>query len=414
MKPRRHREGGYALLFVSALAASVAVMLYMEIPRVAFEAQRDKEQLLVDRGEQYTRAIKLYVRKYNRFPADIAALENTQSIRFLRRQYVDPMTGKKEWRLIHVGPGGIFTDSLVHKPKKDANAPQTFITELQEIGGGNGPANTDGVNLATRRRPSDGPSAQGDPFANPGGANSGNPANGQPAANGPVMVLPDGRIVPATPNGQPAVNSGVSTGQGQMIGAGGQMPNGMGVQNSVGQPGFGQVGGIPNGFQNQANGVPGPPPNGAANLINQILTTPRPGGLNGTDNSGGAFGQAQGGGAFGQSGQGGAFGQPGQGGAFGQAQGGAFGTPVQGGMAGQTIGGGIAGVASKAEREGIKLYGERSAYNEWEFVYDMSKDAARGGGRGGVVPQPGQTGSANGTQTPGGGTGFGGAVTPRR
>lgn len=422
MTPRRHPEGGYALLLVCAMAASIAVMLYMEIPRVAFEAQRDKEQLLIDRGEQYTRAVQLYVRKFNRFPADIAALENTQSVRFLRKQYTDPMTGKSEWRLIHVGPGGVFTDSLVHKPKKDQNAPQTFITELQQIGGGGGPATGEGVNLATRRRPSDGPTAQGDPFnASPGGAGAGlpqgngSPAGGQAPINGPVMVLPDGRIVPATPNGQPATGTNSQPGQGQMIPPGGQMPNGVGVQNSTGQYGFGQVAnGLPPGFQNQANGAPGAPPNGAANLINQILTTPRPGGLNGLDTQ-----------------QGGAFGQPGQGGGFGQSgQGGAFGTPIQGATGGQVIGGGIAGVASKAEREGIKLYGERSSYHEWEFVYDMSKDAMRGGGaQGGMGLQPGQQGqgqpgfgqpgSAPGTQnglTPGAGQfpgGFNGAPQRR-
>src|SRR4051812_19370771 len=119
MKPHgRKSEGGYALLLVYAMAASGGVMLYLQVPRVAFEAQRDKEQLLIDRGEQYTRAVQLYVRKYNRFPVDMQALENTQSVRFLRRQYVDPMTGKSEWRLIHVGPGGIFIDSLAHNPKK--------------------------------------------------------------------------------------------------------------------------------------------------------------------------------------------------------------------------------------------------------------------------------------------------------
>jgi hypothetical protein len=67
-RPPRNPESGYALLFVYMMAASLAIMLYMEIPRVAFEAQRDKEQLLIDRGEQYKRAIQLYVRKYNRFP----------------------------------------------------------------------------------------------------------------------------------------------------------------------------------------------------------------------------------------------------------------------------------------------------------------------------------------------------------
>ena len=48
----RKSESGFALLFIYAMAATVAVMLYMELPRVAFEAQRDKEQLLIDRGEQ--------------------------------------------------------------------------------------------------------------------------------------------------------------------------------------------------------------------------------------------------------------------------------------------------------------------------------------------------------------------------
>ena len=371
---RRNPESGYALLLVYAMAAAVAIMLYMQLPRAAFEAQRDKEQLLVDRGEQYSRAVQLYVRKFNRFPADIAALENTQNQRFLRRQYVDPMTGKSEWRLIHVGPGGIFTDSLVHKPKKDLGTPQTFITEMQQVGGNQTVGGQEGVNLANRRRPSDGPGAPGNPGASatdPGAAS--NPGPG--GISGPVMVLPDGRIVPATTTGYPpppAPGQPGVPGQTRGIGQPG-IPGQLGIPGQffpggVSPGGVGTNGlpnGLPNGFQTQPNG--GPPP-GAANLINQILTTPRPGGLNG-------------------------LGQP---------------TPIQGsdpssspangtvpnqGLSGTTIGGGLAGVASKLEQEGIKLYNERSAYNEWEFVYDMTKDPMRVGGGQAVAqpatPQPG-------------------------
>src|ERR1700722_41716 len=117
-KRRGSPESGFAVLFVYAMAATIAITLYMELPRVAFEAQRDKEQLLIDRGEQYSRAITLFVRKFNRYPPDFDALDNTQNHRFLRKRYVDPMTGKEEWRLIHVGPGGVFTDSLVYNKKK--------------------------------------------------------------------------------------------------------------------------------------------------------------------------------------------------------------------------------------------------------------------------------------------------------
>jgi hypothetical protein len=134
MKTPGDPRAGYALLLVYAMAASIAIMLMMQLPRVAFEAQRDKEQLLIDRGEQYSRAVQLFVRKYNRFPQDVAALENTQSIRFLRHKYKDPLTGKDEWREIHVGPGGVFTDSLVYgKKKTDKNAPQR-CSRLAETG----------------------------------------------------------------------------------------------------------------------------------------------------------------------------------------------------------------------------------------------------------------------------------------
>jgi len=359
----RNSESGYALLFVYMMAASVAIMMYMAIPRAAFEAQRDKEQLLIDRGEQYKRAIQLYVRKYNRFPSDLTALENTQNIRFLRRQYVDPMTGKNEWRLIHVGPGGVLLDSKINQQKKDASAPQTFITELEQIGGN--PASGQNVNIATRRRPSDDGGAPGDPNAPPGAA-----------ANGPVMVLPNGQIVPATSTGIPpttAPNAGATPPNGFPPGV--QPPSGLGYQ-----PGANGAPGVPpqpgqSPFQSTPNG----PPASAANLINQILTTPRPGGLNGlagTDPSsaGGAAG-------------------------FGGAAGSNTGTPIGQGAGGQTIGGGIGGFASKLEQEGIKTYNDQTSYDKWEFVYDMSKDRTRGGGA--AVPQqnnPQQPGQQPGQQ----------------
>jgi len=58
---RPNPESGYALLMILAMAAVVAITLYTQLPKVAFEAQRDKEQRLIDRGEQYSRAIQLFV-----------------------------------------------------------------------------------------------------------------------------------------------------------------------------------------------------------------------------------------------------------------------------------------------------------------------------------------------------------------
>src|ERR1700722_13833757 len=202
-KRRGSPESGFAVLFVYAMAATVAIMLYMALPRVAFEAQRDKEQLLIDRGEQYSRAVNLFVRKFNRYPPDFDALQSTQNLRFLRHRYIDPMTGKDDWRIIHVGPGGVFTDSLVYnKPKTTQQTPdqQNFIMELPPAGG-NQANPSQGANVGTSQRPSDQPGAPGDPNA------VNQPGLTQPGLNQPGLNQPQNNFqVPLVPqfdaNGQ--------------------------------------------------------------------------------------------------------------------------------------------------------------------------------------------------------------------
>src|SRR5438045_3575485 len=114
---RRNNERGFAMLLVFLMASVIAITLYLEIPRVAMETQRRKEQLLIERGQQYKRAIQLFVKKAGRYPSEIKELESFQNQRFLRHRYIDPMTGKDEWRLIHI-QNGILTDSKLSAPAK--------------------------------------------------------------------------------------------------------------------------------------------------------------------------------------------------------------------------------------------------------------------------------------------------------
>ena len=122
-RPPTRSERGFALLIVFLMAAVVAFSLYRQLPRVAFESQRDKEELLMERGEQFKRAIQLFVVANKRYPAKIEDLENTNDKRYLRRRYIDPLTGKDEWRLIHVNAAGLLTDSLVQKPPPPGTNP---------------------------------------------------------------------------------------------------------------------------------------------------------------------------------------------------------------------------------------------------------------------------------------------------
>jgi type II secretory pathway pseudopilin PulG len=96
-------EAGFMLVFVVLLMALVLIALAVAAPVVAKDLRRDKEVESAHRAEQYVRAIRLYYRKTHTYPPSIAALENTNNVRFLRKQYVDPLTGKNDWRLIHVG-----------------------------------------------------------------------------------------------------------------------------------------------------------------------------------------------------------------------------------------------------------------------------------------------------------------------
>src|SRR5690242_18787135 len=160
MTGRRQSERGYAVLMVFLMAAIIAIFLYQQLPRVAFETEREKEQLLIDRGEQYIRAIQLYYIANNRqWPTSIADLEKREK-RFLRRRYLDPYTGKDEWRIIHT-TGGFLTDSLVQKP------PGTSDSQSQLAGN---TSSTDGqpqVNAAVLQRPSDRPVTSTPGFSQP-------------------------------------------------------------------------------------------------------------------------------------------------------------------------------------------------------------------------------------------------------
>ncbi len=77
----------------------------MRLPfrKVKESIQRDREIETMYRGKQYARAIKLYYKKFSAYPPNVQALVKTNEIRFLRKRYTDPMTGKDDWQPIKFG-----------------------------------------------------------------------------------------------------------------------------------------------------------------------------------------------------------------------------------------------------------------------------------------------------------------------
>ena len=236
-------------------------MLYRQMPREAFESERDKEQMLIDRGEQYKRAIYLYYVQNNRqWPTKIEDLESTNNHRYLRHRYVDPYTGKDEWRLVHTN-GTFLTDSLVTPPPAQgpngtpgSGTPGTAVAGAPGSTGPTGTGTSGGtltsslftqtpaigstapdpnappeVNAQVQRRPSDRNLVQNSNFQNqPGGATANgndpgyqpfnpnapislypaNPTGGQnaynPSALPPISLYPNGYNAPAAAGGERA------------------------------------------------------------------------------------------------------------------------------------------------------------------------------------------------------------------
>ena len=96
-------EEGYIL--VSAVFAVAILMLSLSIalPRVRQEIQREQEIETMHRGQQYIRGIQLYYRRFRAYPTTVDALVETNGIRFLRKRYADPLTGKDDWKAVLLG-----------------------------------------------------------------------------------------------------------------------------------------------------------------------------------------------------------------------------------------------------------------------------------------------------------------------
>jgi hypothetical protein len=354
---RHHGERGFALLLVFLMAAVIGIALFAELPRVAIQAQRAKEQLLVERGEQFKRAIQLFLRanKGTRYPVDMDDLDRGyNNMRFLRHRYKDPMTGKDEWRIIHM-QGGVLIDSLLNKPK-DSDKPEAS-TLGQNISAQAGlgqvaDAGTAQPNAMNRRRPSEGGTGggmapDGQPGDQGGATLLGDTAGGAPpgssgTSGGPASPFGTATGTPSVP-GQPAPSSaaiaggatgGSSSDSGSSVGGYGSAFGSGTAGNQQNAPGL--AGSLnPANAANGANGpVPGASPGqntAAAGLINQMLMGPRPGGLAGLG-------------------------------------------PAQGGVA---MAGGMAGVASKMDSDSLMVYNDQTNYKQWEFVYDPTKDRPR-------------------------------------
>jgi type II secretory pathway pseudopilin PulG len=95
-------ERGYILLTLLLVVALMIIAAAAILPSITFEIRRDREEEMIHRGVQYSRAIRAYYKKFGRYPTKLEDLDNTSNQRFLRKRYKDPLTGK-DFKLLHFG-----------------------------------------------------------------------------------------------------------------------------------------------------------------------------------------------------------------------------------------------------------------------------------------------------------------------
>ena len=123
----RKREQGYILLTILLWVSLLTITV--SLPMLTYyhqQMKRDQEEELVHRGVEYERAIRKYYRKFGSYPATVEMLEDSNHMRFLRKRYKDPITGK-DFKVLHqvdvmmafgnaIGGGGIAGGQNLGQP----------------------------------------------------------------------------------------------------------------------------------------------------------------------------------------------------------------------------------------------------------------------------------------------------------
>jgi type II secretory pathway pseudopilin PulG len=105
---RNSRQRGYVLLVLLLFVALLSIGLMAAVRKIEFQVKRDREEELIHRGVQYSRAVRRYFKKFGRYPTRIEDLESTNNMRFLRKRYKDPMnrdpeTGQeRDFKFLHL------------------------------------------------------------------------------------------------------------------------------------------------------------------------------------------------------------------------------------------------------------------------------------------------------------------------
>src|SRR6266516_7620171 len=137
---QRKPDAGFSLAALIVFLTAASILMAAAVPAYQTQAKREREEELIFRGEEYMRAIQKYQRKFGIYPPSVDALVETNGLRFVRRPYKDPITGK-DFRLISINPDGSINGSIA--TGQGNNVP--LFGDVQRFGAGTGQQQQSGL-----------------------------------------------------------------------------------------------------------------------------------------------------------------------------------------------------------------------------------------------------------------------------
>ena len=128
---RKQAASGFALPALIFFLTAATILIAATVPVYQMQAKRAQEEELIFRGEEYMRAIQKFQRKYNTWPPTLDALVETNGLRFIRKPYTDPISGKP-FRVISINPDGTVTGSTLFNPNSNNRGPFGQQSQAQQ------------------------------------------------------------------------------------------------------------------------------------------------------------------------------------------------------------------------------------------------------------------------------------------
>jgi len=107
----RRRAGGYTIAVLVVFLTVLSVALAVVLPKWSTAIRREQEEELIFRGLQYAEGIRVFQKRFGRYPASLDELLETKP-RCIRQAWKEPVSPDGKWRPIRQGetaagvPGG--------------------------------------------------------------------------------------------------------------------------------------------------------------------------------------------------------------------------------------------------------------------------------------------------------------------